>query len=395
MRAAARGGGMPMPRPWYEVDADEDAIWPQQAARTAAANARGGARCGGAARPRASAAERGAAIARTALTAAPDVVARAVEAATTSERTRRRARRRRICARLRRSGCAIGVGGDDDARRAATATWAPAARATTPLGRALAHAAWVDAQLRTVAAPIETAARGGSGYVFVAPRRWRAQRRRGCAKRRSRRRRVRHRGDDAGERDVDDGGAVDRERAGERPCRGRFGGDAGRRQLVAGAPGSALPAMMPTAIAQRMADFVARLVGVQSARDVAPRRGDNHVAPAGGGRATRRWRTLVRPRSGPSWSWRRPRDPASWRPGAAAARVEQLGARIDARVSAAWGEPATTAAATARERRERESASRGGAFAAADDDERERQPAHGARRAAQPRRERIYVAPAT
>ena len=37
MRAATRSGGMLLPRPWYEVDADEDAIWPQQAARAAMA----------------------------------------------------------------------------------------------------------------------------------------------------------------------------------------------------------------------------------------------------------------------------------------------------------------------------------------------------------------------
>ena len=36
-------------------------------------------------------------------------------------------------------------------------------------------------------------------------------------------------------------------------------------------------------------------------------------------------------------------EAVSWRPGAAAARVEQLGQRVDARVTAVWGEPATTA----------------------------------------------------
>jgi len=48
MLAAARGGSsLPLPRPWYEVESDEDAIWPQQAARAAMAAATARATAGG------------------------------------------------------------------------------------------------------------------------------------------------------------------------------------------------------------------------------------------------------------------------------------------------------------------------------------------------------------
>ena len=128
MRAATRSGGMLLPRPWYEVDADEDAIWPQQAARAAVAAAserradgdavrreRGdGARgAGGRARrgDRAHGADGGA---RCAGVAARRCERRRGDAATRSRRaSRRRAEAQRLrgggaarmCASPRRSGC--------------------------------------------------------------------------------------------------------------------------------------------------------------------------------------------------------------------------------------------------------------------------------------------------
>ena len=198
MRAATRGGGMPLPRPWYEVDADEDAIWPQQAARSAAASAAraAGVQATAAAATTttatAAAAERGAAIARTALTAAPDVVARAIDAA---DDERPGALATSAVAVELRAAEALGLRASATTSTTATATptatWAPAARATTPLGRALAHAAWVDAQLRTVAAPVETAARGRRRLRVRRAGRCRARRRAARATRRRRRRRVR------------------------------------------------------------------------------------------------------------------------------------------------------------------------------------------------------------
>ena len=337
MRAAARGGGaMPLPRPWYEVDADEDAIWPQQAARAAmAAAGRAGAAPTGAAAtgaaPMVPAAERGAAIARTNLTAPPE-----------------RAAATRDAADALRAADAPTVTATTSATTSATATAdvraaealglhvaperpivaAPVARATTPLARALQHAAWVDQQLRTTA-PVAPVARASAGYVFIAPA------------------------------DV----AREQARAAETQAPTQADAIAPRAASVAtpmptvapaamAAPSVAawspvlpdprLAAAMPTAIAQRVADFVSQLVGAQAARDAAP------MAPA----ATTTFAPVV---VAPAMSTATVRaavpertfvmlpPPAiatvSWRPGAAAARVEQLGARVDARVNAAWGEP--------------------------------------------------------
>ena len=337
MRAAARGGGaMPLPRPWYEVDADEDAIWPQQAARAAmAAAGRAGAAPTGAAAtgaaPMVPAAERGAAIARTNLTAPPE-----------------RAAATRDAADALRAADAPTVTAATSATTSATATAdvraaealglhvaperpivaAPVARATTPLARALQHAAWVDQQLRTTA-PVAPVARASAGYVFIAPA------------------------------DV----AREQARAAETQAPTQADAIAPRAASVAtpmptvapaamAAPSVAawspvlpdprLAAAMPTAIAQRVADFVSQLVGAQAARDAAP------MAPA----ATTTFAPVV---VAPAMSTATVRaavpertfvmlpPPAiatvSWRPGAAAARVEQLGARVDARVNAAWGEP--------------------------------------------------------
>src|SRR5437868_5857221 len=84
MRTSTRGSAMLLPRPWYEVDADEDAIWPQQAAiaaqqaAIAAQQASVAAQIARAATATLPSAERGAAIARTTLTAPEATSARAV-----------------------------------------------------------------------------------------------------------------------------------------------------------------------------------------------------------------------------------------------------------------------------------------------------------------------------
>src|SRR6185312_7516532 len=64
MRVATRGGAMPLSRPWYEVERDEDAIWPQQAAHAAATAS---ATATATTPATASLADRGAAITRTAV----------------------------------------------------------------------------------------------------------------------------------------------------------------------------------------------------------------------------------------------------------------------------------------------------------------------------------------
>ncbi|HEX9105274.1 MAG TPA: hypothetical protein VF997_23850, partial [Polyangia bacterium] len=114
-------------------------------------------------------------------------------------------------------------------------------------------------------------------------------------------------------------------------------------------PDPRLPATMPTPIAQRVAEFVARLVGTQSARDVAP------PAPASASTAMATTPTTMpavaaaaapRARSAErTFVVIAPPAVPSWRPGAAAARVEQLGLRIDAHAMLAWGEPTTTTTA--------------------------------------------------
>src|SRR6185312_14174722 len=230
MRMAARSGVLPMPRPWYEVAADEDVIWPQQAATRAPdatpAADRGGANAAiaatvatevasAAAERVTAAAERGAAIAKTNLTVLPEAAAREAArpvgttnvaapattgttpattaapsaqtgAASSTEATTADA----IAAAAATPGARDATSGARETREAAVAdvraaealglhrpmapatlTVAPVARATTPLARALAHAAWVDAQLRTVsaAAAAGTARATTTPYVFVAP----------------------------------------------------------------------------------------------------------------------------------------------------------------------------------------------------------------------------------
>src|SRR5437764_809201 len=115
--------------------------------------------------------------ARTALTAAPEVAGRSTqpaasdagEAARTIEATTAAVEQATTATADMRVAEALGLRPTIAPTAAATvaaARTAPAARATTPLGRALAHAAWVDAQLRTVAAaPVEPVARTTGGYV--------------------------------------------------------------------------------------------------------------------------------------------------------------------------------------------------------------------------------------
>ncbi|MGZ3439351.1 MAG: hypothetical protein ACXVDD_07535, partial [Polyangia bacterium] len=168
MLASTRGAGMPLPRPWYEVDHDEDTIWPQQAAMAAAQRA--SATTAAATLP---SAERGAAIARTTLTAPDAPSARAVtpSAQPPVEATTVTAREAQQIAAAAtadvRVAEALGL-------RAPIAAPAPSvapvvARATTPLGRALAHAAWVDTQLRVTAPAARAATTATPGYVFIAP----------------------------------------------------------------------------------------------------------------------------------------------------------------------------------------------------------------------------------
>ncbi len=320
MRAAARSGGMPMPRPWYEVDADEDAIWPEQAARAAAAEGATGP-APGALLP---AAERGGAIERTALTAAPAAAARATTRAAETDDVP--------------SPAAGARGGDARADlRVAEALGlraplvvpppivAPAARATTPLGRALAHAAWVDAQLRGVATPAEPAVRATTGYVFIAP-----ADREGPVEANAQTPAAR-------------GAAVTATPAKVAPASTMAPRSVAVAPNVAAwspsLPDPRLPAATPTPTVQRIADFMARLVGVQTARDAAPLSAAiASVEPAvAQARPTTPERTYVMLSAPTSAA-------VSWRPGAAAARMEQLGAHVDARVSAAWGEPASAVA---------------------------------------------------
>jgi hypothetical protein len=371
MRAAMRSGGsFLMPRPWYEVEHDEDTIWPQQAAQAAAAKSATAAAGATATATTTSAtattattlvpaAERGAAIARTTLTAPPERTAPAATQPTAAQRAaaERAAVERAVAERVvaervaeaargegtttaapaapaATSATTSDVGGGDVRVAEALALHAPAAaqpivaaapvaRATTPLARALAHAAWVDQQLRSVA-PVAPAARASAGgYVFVAPAdvERAAERTRAAA--------------------PVAGAAVARERA------AAVAATPAAMPSVATwssqLPDPRLPATLPTALAQRAAEFVSQLVGAQAERDAAP------VA------ATSTWvaAPVVAAQSATSVALpvRTPAErtfvmlavPApSWRPGAAAARVEQLGAHVDARVTAAWGEPAAT-----------------------------------------------------
>ncbi len=192
MRSAARSGGLPMPRPWYEVDAVEDLIWPQAEATASATDAPGGAASGAAAMATAAsaAADRGAAIARTNVTAPPDAPVRGAAPAITATTTAASVPAAASATDAALTGASnastnsmAGAGGDVRAAEAlglrvpvvapAPMVTAPVARATTPLGRALAHAAWVDTQLRSIAVAAATttepAARATAGYVFVAP----------------------------------------------------------------------------------------------------------------------------------------------------------------------------------------------------------------------------------
>jgi len=353
MLAAARGGGggaLPLPRPWYEVEADEDAIWPQQAARAALAAAQRATAASGAAPAAAStgataaattvpsAAERGAAIARTPVTAPPERTTRLAAAERAGARGDESAAGESRATAAVSATIAAATQADAADVRVAEAlglhapvaqpvVMAPAARATTPLARALAHAAWVDQQLRTAAPVVPAARASAAGYVFIAPAdAERAERAQPMAPR----------------------SATLPAARDERP--------AAAPAMISAAPVTTspsvaawssllpdprLPATLPTPIARRVADFVSQLVGAQAARDAAPMRTATTTAleapasvemagaplPVRAGTPERTFVVLQAPAA------------VSWRPGAAAVRSEQLGARVDARVTAAWGEP--------------------------------------------------------
>ena len=223
---------------------------------------------------------------------------------------------------------------------------AAVARATTPLGRALAHAAWVDAQLRTVtAAPAETV-RPTAGYVFIAP----AEARPAAIEGERAPSPYAGRGADAAPMVR----ALEAARASDAIGATTTSAARVQRPVAASAspvaawsarlPDPRLPETAPTAIAQRVAAFVARLAGVETARDVAalaPMVARSAETPAAAATAS----SIVRAAPAATYV---ALPAVSWRPGAAMARSEQLGARVDARVTAAWGErvPVPAAAAT-------------------------------------------------
>ena len=330
MRAATRGGAMLLPRPWYEGAADEGvpgrqnpptAMPPASAAAASRTMTRG-----------LSSAERGTAIVRTPLTAAD---APAAPAATVSSSTEVAIdgtgvdAQTSAMAAIAEPRVAELLGLHRPAAAAQPIVAPRAERAATLLGRALAHTAWIDAQLR-VTAPVEaaTAALFPAGYVLVTPA------------------------------DVERPPAA--RAAATVGAESRFGAphEAATANLAAwlpSLPDPRLAATAPTPIAQRVADFVARLVGVTTAGDVAPLPSSTlgAAAPAASAAAERTYVATAalaptrRPEpastgtalasSGAAASWR-PTVAASWRPGAAAARIEQLGASVDARATAAWGE---------------------------------------------------------
>jgi len=420
MRMAARSGVLPMPRPWYEVAADEDVIWPQQAATRAPdatpAADRGGANAAiaatvatevasAAAERVTAAAERGAAIAKTNLTVLPEAAAREAArpvgttnvaapattgttpattaapsaqtgaasstAATTSAATTNAGAASggtqssgatttdattadAIAAAAATPGARDATSGARETREAAVAdvraaealglhrpmapatlTVAPVARATTPLARALAHAAWVDAQLRTVsaAAAAGTARATTTPYVFVAPAEAAAT--------------VRSATEAApAERGVRVAPLIATPAGAATTTTTTMTAPASVPPVAAWSarlPDPRLPETLPTTVTQRVAAFVAQLVGVEAARDVAPL----PVVSVGGAEAPVERTVPSLARVAPAATY--VALPAvSWRPGATAARVEQLGMHVDARVTAAWGEPTmTTLAATA------------------------------------------------
>ena len=406
LRVADRGGVMVMPRPWYEavtaVD-DVDAVASPRLATAAPTSV--------AARVIA-AAERGAAIARTALTTAPeaaavragDVAAAAVRAGDVAAAA---VRGGDVAAAAVRGGdvAAAAVRPAEDARgdtgtagqplpststaaveaasiaagdlRAADAlglrlppATAPAratTRATamvapgpsaTPLARALAHTAWVDAQLRAVTPPAEpVAGRAAAGYVFVAAP--------DAESATPSMRQSRAAAATAPRAAAPSAAPVSAPAAGA-PPEATAHPAAATPVWTAALPDPRLPAGLPSRIAQRVTDFVARLVGVQSARDVtlppleavatlaavaAAEAGAPTRSPPVG-RAPEPTYVSSPPRDGratatsptESMSARASLSPPvgvaiSWRPGAAAARIEQLGEAVDARVHAAWGLP--------------------------------------------------------
>src|SRR6185312_1189583 len=409
MRMAARSGVLPMPRPWYEVAADEDVIWLQQAATRAPdatpAADRGGANAAiaatvatevasAAAERVTAAAERGAAIAKTNLTVLPEAAAReaarpvgttnvaapatpATTAAPSAQTGAASSTAATTSAATTNAGAASGgtqssgatttdattadaiaaadaTSGARETREAAVAdvraaealglhrpmapatlTVAPVARATTPLARALAHAAWVDAQLRTVsaAAAAGTPRATTTPYVFVAPAEAAAT--------------VRSATEAApAERGVRVAPLIATPAGAATTTTTTMTAPASVPPVAAWSarlPDPRLPETLPTTVTQRVAAFVAQLVGVEAARDVAPL----PVVSVGAAEAPVERTVPSLARVAPAATY--VALPAvSWRPGATAARVEQLGMHVDARVTAAWGEPTmTTLAATA------------------------------------------------
>src|SRR5439155_8376198 len=112
-------------------------------------------------------AERGAAIARTTLTTPEAAPARAVTPPAMVEAGTATSGAQPIAAAATadvRVAEALGLRTPIAAVQPIAAT--PVARATTPLGRALAHAAWVDTQLRVTAPAARAATPATAGYVF-------------------------------------------------------------------------------------------------------------------------------------------------------------------------------------------------------------------------------------
>ncbi|MDB4964467.1 MAG: hypothetical protein JWN44_156 [Myxococcales bacterium] len=409
MRAAERGGyGMVMPRPWYEVAAETSADVEDETISAAASQPRSA--------PAATplrvtpAADRGASIPRTALTAPPEVVERSSEAPASAPPRRTTSTPPTSSAQQPTVTTQVAPAAERPSAQDVTATsssgissvteadvrvvealglreFAPApppmavvptARPSTPLARALSHTAWVDAQLRAVTTPVEQPRTTGS-YVFVAPAE------------------VERAPMPAG-RAV---GAPLAPVAAPRPTPAApisTSAPVSQSVMSPAAPTYVPPAVATSAfsaalpdprllstlppMAQRVAEFVARLVGVQSAFDAAPlpaapvataiappplsarvpARSFVTAAPerpptdapaavamtsATASPAVASTNTTAAPRTiapvvASTYS---PAAPAaSWRPGAIAARFEQLGAAVDARVSAAWGATSTTPA---------------------------------------------------
>lgn len=359
MRAAQRGGGMVVPRPWYEADADDElevAARPGTARRDATPTT--------AARTL-PAAERGAAIARTTVTAPPEVVARAREAAQAASETAAKrdeaAKRAAATTAASTTPPSATTTSSSDVRagdlatevRAAEALGlhlapvaptpiAPAAiaRATTPLARALAHTAWVDAQLRAVTAPAPVETRA-AGYVFVAPA--------DVARPDDERRAPATRAPSAQSRAVATATTV----VPATVVPATVASAAPSPAFAPALPDQRVSTAWPARIAQGVTEFIARLVGVRSEHDATPATTPPAIEPVvASARVPERAFVTVteRPTDAPAanaaMTVRVPAVAASWRPGAAAARVESLGVAVDARLQAAWGEPTMVPART-------------------------------------------------